>query len=154
MRILIPTAKMMSLDREWLVYHYTPLHVMFPDPGYGEPMTHDAAFQRAQRLVALDFSGKGAEIMANNPAVMRFMGRDSGVVVLIKLIQMSTAGNAKDLSYSDIGVRFGVSRTHVRALLEDAAEHGDVSLSGRGGRLVALQPSILQAFDRFLADAM
>ena len=153
-RILIPTAKMMSLDREWLVYHYTPLHVMFPDPGYGEPMARDAAFQRAQRLVALDFSAKGAEIMANNPSVMRFMGRDSGVLVLIKLIQMSGAGSAIGLSYSDIGARFGVSRTHVRALLEDAAEHGDVKLSGRGGRLVELKPALLQAFDRFLADAM
>jgi ribosomal protein L20A (L18A) len=153
-RILTPTTRMMSLDRDWLVYHYTPLHVMFPDPGYGEPMTHDATFQRAQRLVALDFSGRGAEIMANNPAVMRFMARDSGVLVLIKLIQMSHAGSAKDLSYSDIGARFGVSRTHVRALLEHAAEHGDVSLSGRGGRLVELKPALLQAFDRFLADAM
>lgn len=155
-RILTPTTRMMSLDRDWLVYHYTPLHVMFPDPGYGEPMTRDAAFQRAQRLVALDFSGKGAEIMANNPAVMRFMGRDSGVLVLIKLIQMqmSAGDSEKGLSYSDIGVRFGISRTHVRGLLEEAAQHGDLSLSGRGGRLVALRPSILQAFDRFLADAM
>jgi DNA-binding MarR family transcriptional regulator len=153
-RILIPTAKMMSLDREWLVYHNTPLHVMFPDPGYGEPMARDAAFQRAQGLVALDFSGKGAEIIANNPSVMRFMGRDSGVLVLIKLVQMSVAGTANGLSYSDIGARFGVSRTHVRALLEDAAEHGDVNLSGRGGRLVELTPSLLRAFDRFLADAM
>ena len=90
-----PTDKMMSLDREWLYYHYMPLHVMFPDPGYAEPMARDPAFQRAQRLVALDFSAKGAEIMANNPAVMRFMGRDSGVLVLIKLIQMSAAGSAK-----------------------------------------------------------
>ena len=32
-RILSPTDKMMSLDRDWLVYHYVPLQVMFPDPG-------------------------------------------------------------------------------------------------------------------------
>jgi DNA-binding transcriptional regulator LsrR (DeoR family) len=82
------------------------------------------------------------------------MGRDSCVLVLIKLVQMSVAGTANGLSYSDIGARFGVSRTHVRALLEDAAEHGDVNLSGRGGRLVELTPSLLRAFDRFLADAM
>jgi DNA-binding MarR family transcriptional regulator len=153
-RILSPTAKMMSLDREWLVYHYVPLHLMFPDPGYPEPMAQDPAFQRAQRLIAVDFSAKGAEIMAGNPAVMRFMNRDAGVLVLIKLIQMSTAGGAQDLSYSGIGARFGVSRTHVRALLEDAARDGDVSLSGRGGRLVELRPSILLAFDRFVADSM
>jgi hypothetical protein len=153
-RLLIPTAKMMSLDRDWLAYHYAPLREMFPDPGYGEPMTRDVAFQRAQRLVALDFSAKGAEIMASNPAVMRFMSRDAGMLVLIKLVQMSADGNGEGLSYSDIGTRFGVSRTHVRSLLEDAAQHGDVSLSGRGGHLVELKPSILHAFDRFVAAAM
>jgi DNA-binding MarR family transcriptional regulator len=153
-RMLTPTDKMMSLDREWLVYHYVPLHVMFPDPGYPEPVARDTAFQRVQRIVAADFSAKGAQIMADNPAVMRFMNRDAGVLVLIKLIQMSTAGGGKGLSYSDLGVRFGVSRTHVRLLLEDAAQHGDVSLSGRGGRLVELTPSMLDAFDRFVAAAM
>jgi hypothetical protein len=92
--------------------------------------------------------------MAGNPAVMRFMNRDSGVLVLIKLIQMQAADDGKGVTYQDIGPRFGVSRTHVRLLLEDAAQHGDVSLSGRTRRLVELQPSILQAFDRFLAEAM
>jgi DNA-binding MarR family transcriptional regulator len=153
-RILSPTDQMMSLDREWLVYHYVPLHVMFPDPGYPEPMARDPAFQRAQRLIAADFSAKGAKILADNPAVMRFMNRDAGVLVLIKLIQMSTEVGAQGLSYSDIGARFGVSRTHVRTLLEEAAQHGDVSLSGRGGHLVELKPSILDAFDRFVAAAM
>jgi hypothetical protein len=154
-RLLTPTGKMMSLDREWLYYHHVPLRELFPD-SYAEPMARDPAFQRAQRLAALDFSAKAAEIMARNPAVIRFMGRDSGILVLIKLIQMqmSAADSEKGLSYSDIGARFGISRTHVRGLLEEAAQHGDVSLSGRGGRLVALQPSMLQAFDRFLADAM
>jgi hypothetical protein len=153
-RLLVPTEKMMSLDREWLYYHHLPLQVLFPDD-YAEPVARDPRFQRAQRLVAVGFSAEGAGIMARNPAVMRFMGRDSGILVLIKLIQMQmSARDESGLSYTNIGARFGISRTHVRALLEDAAQHGDVSLSGRGGRLVELQPSILQAFDRFLADAM
>jgi hypothetical protein len=42
----------------------------------------------------------------------------------------------------------------VRTLLEDAAQRGDASLSGRGGRLVELKPSILHAFDRFVTAAM
>ena len=153
-RILNPTAKMMSLDREWLFYHYVPLHVMFPQPGYPEPMARDPVFQKAQRLIAADFSAEGAKLMASHPAVMRFMNRDAGVLVLIKLIQMSTAGSDEGLSYTDIGARFGVSRTHVRLLLEEAAQHGDVSLSGRGGRLVELKPSMLHAFDRFIAASM
>jgi DNA-binding MarR family transcriptional regulator len=155
-RILKPTPKMMSIDREWLAYHYAPLRAMYPERGYNEPVARDAAFQRAQRLVALDFSAKGAQIMASHPAVMRFMSRDAGMLVLIKLMQMqlSAKDRAKGLTYADIGKRFGVSRTHVRALLEDAAQHGDVTLSGRGGRLVELKEPILLSFDRFLADAM
>jgi hypothetical protein len=152
-RLLRPTPKMMALDREWLVYNYVPLHAMFPD-SYSEPIARDPAFQRAQRLVALDFAPKTTQIMASNPAVMRFMHRDSGILVLIKLIQMSAGDVAKGLSYTDIGARFGISRTHVRGLLDDAAQHGDMSLSGRGERLVELKPSLLRAFDRFLADAM
>jgi DNA-binding MarR family transcriptional regulator len=153
-RILTPTAKMMALDREWLFYNHVPLHVMFPKPGYPEPIARDPAFQRVQRLVAIEFSAKGADIMAGNPAVMRFMNRDSGVLLLIKLIQMQAAGDGEGVSYQDIGPRFGVSRTHVRLLMEDVAQHGDVSLSGRARRLVELQPSLLQAFDRFLAEIM
>ena len=45
-------------------------------------------------------------------------------------------------------------RNEFRTGMENAAQLGDVTLSGRGGRLVELRPSILQAFDRFLADAM
>jgi hypothetical protein len=153
-RLLKPTAKMMTLDRDWLFYHYAPLHEMFPDPGYREPLARNPAFQRAQRLVSLAFAAKGAEILASNPTVMRFMGRDAGMLVLMKLVQMSASDGGNGLSYSNIGVRFGVSRTHVRSLLEDAAQHDDVSLSGRGGYLVDLKPSLLQAFDRFVADAM
>jgi DNA-binding MarR family transcriptional regulator len=152
-RLLTPTPKMIALDREWLVYNYVPLRVMFPD-NYAEPIARDGAFQRAQRLAGVDFAAHSAQVIARNAPVMRFMHRDAGILVLIKLIQMSAGNAAEGLSYTDIGARFGVSRTHVRALLEDAAEHGDMSLTGRAGRLVELQPSILQAFDRFLADAM
>jgi transposase len=154
-RILRPTPAMMSLDHDWLATHYLPLHIMFPEPGYAPVIERDDAFQRRHRVVALGFSGRGMEIMAGNPAMMLFLSRDAGTLILVKLVQIaSTARHAEGLSYADIGVRFGVSRTHVRTLLQDAERNGDVSLSGRGGKFVELRPSILQAFDRFVADSM
>jgi hypothetical protein len=154
-RILTPTPAMMSLDHDWLAAHYLPLHIMFPEPGYGPVIERDDALQRRHRVVALGFSGRGMEIMAGNPAMLLFLSRDAGAMILVKLVQMaSTARDAEGLSYADIGGRFGVSRTHVRTLLQDAERNGDVSLSGRGGKFVALRPSILQAFDRFVADSM
>jgi hypothetical protein len=156
-RLLTPTAKMISEDQSWLAAHYRPLHVMFPDPGYAQAIERDLSFQRAHRRAAMGFFALGAQVMASNPAMMLFLSRDAGVMILIKLIQMSGAGGDKaseGLSYADIGARFGVSRTHVRAVLQDAEQAGLVSLASRGGRFVQLKPSILQAFDRFVADSM
>ena len=156
-RILTPTAKMLAHDQDWLAAHYLPLHVMFPEPGYSQVIERDPAFQRAQRVVAMDFLALGAKILASNPAMMLFMARDAGMMVLMKLIQMagSAANQAPEgLSYADIGARFGVSRTHVRTLLQDVEQDGLVRLSGRGGRYVELMPPVLRAFDRFMADSM
>jgi hypothetical protein len=155
-RILTPTTAMMSLDLDWLAALYRPLQVMFPDPGYPEPVKCDPAFQRVQRVVALGFSERGADILASNPGMLLFHTRDAGVTILVKLIQMTLAAGKStvELSYSDIGTRFGVSRTHVRKLLEDAERADLMRLSGKGERLVELKPAMLGAFDRFVAESM
>ena len=155
-RILTPTTAMMSLDLDWLGALYRPLQVMFPDPGYPEPVKRDPAFQRVQRVVALGFSERGADILASNPGMLLFHTRDAGVTILVKLIQMTLAAGKStvELSYSDVGTRFGVSRTHVRKLLEDAERADLMRLSGKGERLVELKPAMLGAFDRFVAESM
>jgi DNA-binding MarR family transcriptional regulator len=155
-RILAPTKKMIAQDQDFLVSHYLPLQILFPGPGYAPIMTRDPAFQLKQRLVSRDLFALGAQILAGNPIMMLFQGRDAGVMVLIKMIQMakqSGAGPFK-VSYSDLGGRFGVSRTHVRKLLEAAQEMDLVRLTKRRGQFVELMPSLLQAFDRLVADAM
>jgi CRP-like cAMP-binding protein len=163
-RLLAPTDKMLEADQGWLSAHYLPLDVMFPDPGYPEPMRNDHAFQRAQRLLAIQFLGHGAQIMAGNPAMMLFLTRDAGATILIKLVQIAIRDqeNARDglqtrvseLSHEDIGALFGVSRTHVRKTLQDAAKQGLFTVSGRGHRLFEIMPVMWQAFDRFVAESM
>jgi hypothetical protein len=158
-RILTPTKKMIAQDQDFLVSHHLPLQILFPKPGYKPIMTRDPAFQMKQRLVSRDLFALGAQILAGNPIMMLFQGRDAGVMILIKLIALEKAhGNAKPLkiSYSDLGGRFGVSRTHVRNLLVSAEEMDLVHLTTKGGRshFIEMKPQLLQAFDRLVADAM
>lgn len=156
-RILTPTAKMIAQDQDFLVSHHLPLQILFPDPGYGLIMTRDPAFQLKQRLVSRDLFALGAQILAGNPIMMLFQGRDAGVMILIKMIQMSAGQRGAvplQISYSDLGERFGVSRTHVRELLEEAEQMGLVRVIKGRGRFVELMPQLLQAFDRLIADAM
>jgi DNA-binding MarR family transcriptional regulator len=156
-RLLTPTRKMIAQDQDFLVSHHLPLQILFPDPGYAPIMTRDPAFQLKQRLVSRDLFALGAQILAGNPIMMLFQGRDAGVMILIKMIQLAKIeGGAEPLkvSYSDLGGSFGVSRTHVRNLLEAAEKMDLVRLTKRGGSFVELLPPVLAAFDRLVADAM
>jgi hypothetical protein len=120
-------------------------------------MTRDPAFQLKQRLVSRDLFALGAQILAGNPIMMLFQGRDAGIMILIKMIQMAGGQRGAaplEVSYSDLGDRFGVSRTHVRELLVEAEQLDLVRLGTGRSRSVELKPALLQAFDRLVADAM
>jgi DNA-binding MarR family transcriptional regulator len=157
LRILIPTRKMIVQDQDFLVSHHLPLQVMFPEPGYALIMTRDPAFQLKQRLVSRDLFALGAQILAQNPIMMLFQGRDAGIMILIKLIAMAKVQGGETplkISYSDLGGRFSVSRTHVRKLLIAAEEVDLVRLTKARGQFIELLPPVLQFFDRLVADAM
>ena len=155
-RILRPTQKMIAQDQGWLVSHYVPLQVLYPNPGYARIMQRDPAFQRVQRLVSASFFPYAAQTLARHPTMMQFMIREGGIMILIKLIGLAgpNVDTRRKIVYSDIGPRFGVSRTQVRRLLQEAEEAGLVRLSREGGRYVQLTPALVQAFDRLIADTM
>ena len=134
LRRLAPTAKMLAHDGDWLAANYLPLQLMFPDPGYGAVMRRDPAFRRALRRVTMGFFAHGAQILASNPDMMLFHARDAGILILFKLAQLAGGpdGGAVTLDYKEIGARFGVSRTHVQKVLQDAAQAGLIAVSGSG----------------------
>lgn len=153
-KILMPTAKMLAHDLDWLAAWYKPLNVMFPDPGYGLPLKRDPAYQKMHRMVGCGLFGYAERLMANNPAIMFFMGRDAGTMILLKLVQLTDrleGLSSADVSFSDIGDLFGISRTHVRVTLQGAERMNLLKLTGRS---VILHNHLLEAFDRFVADCM
>lgn len=155
-RILQPTSKMIALDQDWLVAHYAPLHVLFPDPGYAPIMERDRDFQRRQRLAAVGQFPLAAQVMGRNQTMMQFMSREAGIMVVIKLLHLAgpNGDTTREIAYTDIGTRFGVSRTQVRKLLQEAEAKGLVRLDR--GRTLSAQPTpaLLDAFDRLVADTM
>lgn len=155
-RILTPTDKMLAQDQDWLVSHYAPLQVLYPDPGYGRIMQRDPAFQQTQRLVAINMFAFSAQLMARNPTMMQFMIREGGIMTIIKLLHLAGSNDeaTREISYSDIGARFGVSRTQIRKLLQQAEKDGLVRLTRGRGHLVQLLPRLVEAYDRLIADTM
>ncbi|WP_051356468.1 MarR family transcriptional regulator [Azorhizobium doebereinerae] len=152
--LLAPTDKMLAHDQRSLLCYFHPLHALFPDPGYPEPMRRDLAFHRAAREVSIAFLAHAQQFILANPVIAFFLPRQAGHMILTKLMHL--CGDQDDhgvpkVSFVKIGDSFGVSRTHVRKLLREAEELGFVRLFGNS---VAVTATCRAGFDRFLADTM
>lgn len=156
LRILKPTELMLAHDRDWLAAHYAPLTVLCPHNDYGPIMRGDAGMQILQRRVSLDFAMLGHKLLLSVPDMMLFFDRAGGHMVLAALLRaaLEEADARVDISYADVGDRFGVSRTHVRRLLMSAEETGLVRLRTRGGRRVEILPRLWESYDRSIAGGM
>ena len=134
-RILTPTEKMIAQDQDFLVSHHLPLQILFPEPGYAPIMTRDPAFQLKQRLVSRDLFALGAQIsgqQSDHDAVPGPRRRHDDPHQDDPDGAERQGGAAPlEVSYSDLGGRFGVSRTHVRKLLVEAEEMDLVRLTQR-----------------------
>lgn len=154
-RLVGPTERMIAHDRDWLRAHYLAHARLFGETAYALPLARDARYQRAVRAAAVPtFSAAAGNVVERNLPILQFLQRSAGLLVLMKLIrQVEDPDDARvTLSYSDIGARFAVSRTHVRDLLEAAAAEGHVVLEERGA--VRLSRSLIDAFDLHLANGM
>ena len=154
-RLLIPTAKMIEHDRDWLIAHYAPLATLFGAEDYASVLDGDRRFQLAQRRVATGFFVQSAMVLQRNPDIMLFLSRDAGIFVLLELVKRSQEQGTPvvDLSLSDLGRRFSISRTHVRQLIQAAADGGLIELN-QVERRITLMPRVMQSLDRFIADGM
>ena len=156
-RILSPSEKLRAHDRDWLAAHVTPLSVLYPDHDYGPVMRREAQFHALYRRVSVPFLPLGAELLLSLPDSLLFFNRAAGSVVEAALLQAAMAAPNYPhaaIPYTDVGERFGVSRTHVRQLLEAAEQAGLVKLHARGGRQVEILPRHWSSYDRGIAAGM
>lgn len=149
-KILTPTARMLAHDMERLAVGFVGLDAMFPGSRYEAPLRRDPLYQQAHRAIGRTMIARSQRIVATSPAMTLFMEREAGFMILMKLMQMSQ-GPTLRMSFADIGNRFGVSRTHVRAVLQDAARQDLVALTAQ---TIDVRPKLISAFDRFVAATM
>ncbi len=155
-RILRPTEAMLQHDCAWLAAHYAPMTVIGRFADYAPAMRQDPAYQVAQRRTSIAFLPFSGKLLAMAPELMLFFNHAAGHVVSAALIQ--AAMGADDLHaavpYGDVGERFGVSRTHIRKIVEEAQSAGLVRLHGLGGHRVEILPRFWASYDRGLAIGM
>jgi hypothetical protein len=155
LRIVLPTPSLVRHEAGFLQAHYTPLGIMFGNRQYERALSGETGFLKAVRgcwLSSLEPLAKDV-ILANRP-ILKFYNASAGMLLLFELARLQGAadGQACEIDHTDLGRRFGVSRTHVRTLLRAAAADGDVAIVGRGR--LRLSDRLCAALDRNIAHRL
>ncbi|HVI99132.1 MAG TPA: hypothetical protein VM657_08710 [Sphingomonas sp.] len=156
-RLLVPCEPMLEHDRAWLVLHYAPLALLFPDdPAYHLPLARDPDFQRAQRRAGIGTILRSARSLVSNPAIMLFGSRAAGFLILAALADSSAraADGIARVPVAELARRFAVSRAHVRRTLAAANTAGLLRFDATDDRGITFAPALWSAIDRFLAEAL
>jgi hypothetical protein len=156
-RILTAAETLWAHHRDWLAAHFAPLAVLYPQHGYESVLRRDPAFHHHFRRAGAETLPLGAMLFLAAPDMLLFLRHAGGLMVLAALLRAAMSGGSGThaaVPYGDLGERFGISRTHVRRLLSDAAAAGLVRLHARGGRCVELLPRLWASFDRGMATGM
>lgn len=153
MRMVLPTQALIEHDLAFIRAHYSALGELFGGDTYALPLSGDLAFHKAMRGAwVATLEPMATEIFIGNPPILRFYAASAGMLVLMKLVRLQDGSPDGWIAvdYADLGRRFGVSRTHVRTLLQ--AADGAIDIDGRGS--LRIRPELITAFDRNIAGRM
>jgi DNA-binding MarR family transcriptional regulator len=154
-RVLRPTEKALDFYRDWVRAHIQSLAALFPEHDYDAGLNGGADFLLAQRRAGARVIAQSAAVLARNPDIMLFIERAAGFMLMAILLRSATDVDGLSTSpISDVAGRFGISRTHIRKVLEAAQAAGLLEIRARGGRAVAVSARLNQSFDRYFADLM
>jgi DNA-binding MarR family transcriptional regulator len=155
-RLLATTDKLRLHHADWLAAHYVPLATLYPAHDYAPVLTRDRTFHVLHCSACLPFTPISARMMMTLPDTMLFFSHAAGPLIQNAVLKaaMDAGDPTAAVPYLDAADRFGVSRTHVRNLMETAQSAGLVKIVGRGGRGIEILPRFWSSFDRGLAVGM
>lgn len=155
-RLISATEKLRIHDHDWLSAYYKPLALMYPQHDYSGILSGDRNFQLQHRRISVAFMPYAFAGLMAMPDNLLFLNRAGGYMVLAALLQAAawSGDQLASVPYTDVGDRFGISRTHVRNLLVEAETAGLVRMHSRGGHRVEILPRLWDSHDRGIAFGM
>ena len=155
-RRLEPTPALMTYSRRHLAAQLGPLALVSPEDDYCALHEKDPTFMSRYYREAGRLYFAGGRIPELIPAIRLFMARDAAYMILLRLWLSDPDGaipprRPVSLPYGEVGARFGVSRAHVRKVMEAAAAAGYLDLQAEGGRAIRVLPPLVDLFEDCLA---
>lgn len=157
---LEPTEAFMAIVEGWNQRILQIIDAVIPEGRLAGQHVANPRFGREMRSRgALGLLG-GFKLLAPFPEVDHFVSRDGGWMLLLTCVAkaMESGGGERlapvSLDLSTFGARFGVSRSHLRRLLESAHAEGLLDAPPSNGSHIVLSPKLVASFLACMASEL
>ncbi|SMC44289.1 hypothetical protein SAMN06297251_102244 [Fulvimarina manganoxydans] len=156
-RRIVPSQRMLELDREWLSVIHAPLDCLYPNMTYEVALARDEAHHRAYRQASVQVFAVANYIMTSNPPADYFVREAVGSRIFVMLMAEAERDpeHRSDRAFlTRAAARAGASRTHVRNVLKGAAERGYLRLPEGGDNRIEAMPILIESGRRWVAECL
>ena len=155
-----PSKKFFDIVEGWNNRIFQTIDAVFPDGNLAQSHLNHPRLSSEMRTRGAEGLLKGWKLLEPFPEVFHFISRDGGWMLLLHCAYESLRlGNGTHIvpvsvDLAAFGARFGVSRSHLRRLLETAYEQGLLTEAPRNGSHIALAPKTLAAYLSCMASEL
>jgi hypothetical protein len=156
-QILMPTERLMTWHRERFTVFFKGMERVLPEGAEALAALDSAEFMpRFMCELSRSFLA-GFYYVDHVPEMKLFFERNSGMIALYALLQSAPSERtfpptgAMSVSHSAVARQFGVSRVHVRRLLQDAVKQNLLARVGDKEDQFRVLPRLAQAFRQTIA---
>ncbi|WP_162911290.1 hypothetical protein [Shinella zoogloeoides] len=153
-RLLIPGTALTERDTAILGHLVEGLRTLGLSPTEGCESPLSGELHRAMRRATLPHLSGLSRLIRRHLPLAPFFEHDCGYMILLLLLRGArhSADGTLPTGYQRLATQTGVSRTHVRRVVEAARNAGLLTTAARGGHDIRLTPAMWQAADRWFAD--
>ena len=157
---LEPSAEFMSIVEGWNNRIFQVIDAVIPEARLTLLHGANPGFGREMRIRGAEGLLRGWKLLDPFPEVDHFVSRDGGWMLLLTTAAESLRqGNGREivsvsLDLKSFGARFGVSRSHLRRLLESAYAADLLDAPPKNGGHVLLSPKLVASFLACMASEL
>ena len=158
--LLKPTQKFISIVEGWNRRIFQIIDAILPEAGLAYCQETEPRFGWDMRRNGAETLLDGWKLLDPFPEVVHFVSRDAGWMLLLTCVAESLRlGHGKEIvpvsiDLKSFGARFGVSRTHLRRLLESAYTENLLDAPPKNGTNIVLSPRLVASFLACMASEL
>jgi hypothetical protein len=157
-KILRPTDKLHAYRRDLMQCIFSAVDIVSHRGDYAQRASDPATDRQILRVAGSDYFERGLLLLDYHPDIKMFADRDGGYHFLLELLHLSgffsgdyAPGRTLDISLTQMGLRCFLSRSHLRSILNDAAERGLIAFATGPGITITLQNTLTRLYDQHVA---